>query len=155
MHALKKNTKKHLFGKSLAESFREKGYFCVYVLLLKASDLSDVETKKGKKSQFSKVFENLKSEIRFLHSLTTNFLNSLFSWGVMLSLFYMSSWVANSYGLRCKSNNINTQLLSVCTATMASYKILSRFYSFQNVSADRNARCTLRLVSTVTLVVRM
>ena len=38
---------------------------------------------------------------------------------------------------------------------MPSYKILSRFYSFQNISADRNARCTLRLVSTVTLVVRM
>ena len=76
------------FGKSFAESFREKGYFCVYVLLLKASDLSDVETKKGKKSQFRKVFENLKSKIRFLHSLTTIFfLNSLFSWGVMLSLF--------------------------------------------------------------------
>ena len=54
-----KKQQQHLFGKAFAESFREKGYFCVYVLLLKASDLSDVETKKGKKSQFRKVFENL------------------------------------------------------------------------------------------------
>ena len=71
------------------ESFREKGYFCVYVLLLKASDLSDVETKKGKESQFRRVFENLKGKIRFLHSLTTNSLNSLLSWGVMLSFFFI------------------------------------------------------------------
>ena len=64
MHALKKTTKKkqqqHLFGKSLAESFREKGYFCVYVLLLKASDLSDVETKKERKVSSEKCLRTLK-----------------------------------------------------------------------------------------------
>ena len=65
MHALKKNNKKkkkqqHLFGKSLAESFREKGYFCVYVLLLKASDLSDVETKKERKVSSEKCLRTLK-----------------------------------------------------------------------------------------------
>ena len=60
MHTLKKQQQQHLFGKSFAESFRENGYFCVYVLLLKASDLSDVETKKGKKSQFRMCLRTLK-----------------------------------------------------------------------------------------------
>ena len=38
MHALGKKQQQHLFGKPFAGSFREKGYFCVYVLILKASD---------------------------------------------------------------------------------------------------------------------